>query len=99
MKTEAQQWLDERIESGEWRNTPKGVWTARQLFQILNDHGCGDHNYCAFVGEYGRSGAAQCVDWDEWERGVRNNGEELNPRLEYPTAPPIHQQHDEVARV
>lgn len=56
MKTEAQQWLDENIESGEWRNQPKGVWTARQLFQLLNDHACGDHTWCAFIGKAGVPG-------------------------------------------
>jgi hypothetical protein len=85
--TEAQKWLQENIESGAWRDQPRGVWTARHLFQIINDHSCGDHTYCAFTGEHGRSGAAQRVNWDDWEAGVAANGEELNPRLEYPTAP------------
>jgi hypothetical protein len=90
--TDAQKWLREYLESDNWRTEPKGVWAARQFLEVMSDHTCGDGDWCAFD-QHGHSGKAQCVDWDEWERCVRQDGEELNPRLEYPTAPPpVHPQ-------
>jgi hypothetical protein len=86
--TDAQKWLREYLESDNWRDEPKGVWAARQFLEVLPDDPCGDGEWCAFDG-HGHGGKAQTVDWDEWESSVRRRGEELNPRLEYPTAPPL----------
>ena len=91
MMTDAQTWLREHLESDDWRSGPQGVWTARQLIQVIPDHTCGDGGWCAFTSEGSSGGHAQRVDWDSWEQSVREHGhgEELNPRLEYPTAPPL----------